>query len=92
MKILSLMRGSKRPSQKNLGQWDGVTFLGAVHQVSNTSTISILYVCMFVCKRLLIGQIHTKKLFNTAKQLLLDSYLQEIKVRAFISPQLFDEL
>ena len=72
-----------------------LAFLGAVHEVSHTSPISVFRVCVFVglcvCLRLMIGRILTSKLSTTTKQLLLNSFLQEAQVRAFIVPHLFHE-
>ena len=48
-----------------------------------------MFVCLCVCFWLLIGRNHTIKLSNTTKQLLLDLFVQEVQVRAFIVLHLF---
>ena len=71
-------------------------FLGPEHKVSHshTSTISVSHLWVCASVRLLMASDaaeHSSKLSDTTKQLLFDSFLQEIKVMAFIVPQLFHE-
>ena len=63
-------------------------FLGSVHEVYYTLTISVFNV--FACW-VLIGRNHASKLSNTTKLLLLDLFLQEVQVKAFNVLNLFHE-